>query len=53
LTSSAFEIAFHIYVGKAYRQHPEVCVAEIKRFYVALLGAIQQPTHHATYDQQV
>jgi hypothetical protein len=26
--------------GNTWRRHPEVCAAEIKRFYVALLGAI-------------
>jgi hypothetical protein len=31
---------------QAWRRHSELCVAEIKRFYVALLAAIQRPTYH-------
>lgn len=31
---------------QAWRRHPELCGAEIKRFYVALLAAIQRPTYH-------
>jgi hypothetical protein len=34
--------------GNTRRRHSEICVAEIKRFYGALLGAIQQPAHHKT-----
>jgi hypothetical protein len=34
--------------GQAWRRHPEACVAEIKRFYGALLAAIQQPMHCKT-----